>query len=241
MNQFIKNIFYFICAFAVAVPSYAANSKKMPVPAPEVVEEVVCEVDSQLTDVSYEELRTRLEAVLAEKNKSLTFLDLKGLQAQMDVMVGHLVSESEVDKATAVTFLERTSKYYEQLQVLLEKTKMAAKTIKEDFVVPLATQTSLKAEVDKCHGQDSRYSDIFRILSKLNYDLNEILMLSPSHLKAQREKNKTLISKVDSLQDKQKINSRDLVENLNFIQIKISTITQTFDFNPKMIQLATAH
>lgn len=214
---------------------------KTPASTTDATEEVVCEVDSQLTDISYEDLRKKLESVLNEKNKSLTFLDLKSLQAQMDILVSHLVSESEVDTATALTFLERTGQYYEQMSKLLESTKENARIIKEHHVVPLATLTSLKAELDSCHGTPSQYSDIFKILSKLNRDLNEILMLSPSRLNLQKEKNKALVISLKKQQGSQTISSRDLVENMNFIQMQISTITQTFDFNSKIIQLATAH
>lgn len=221
--------------------STAAYGQKLATAPTETTEEVVCEVDSKLTDNSYEDLRKQLEAVLEEKNKSLTFLDLKSLQAQMDVMVNHLISESEVDKTTAVSFLERTGAYYEQLGLLLEKTKETAQNIKEKHVVPLATQTSLKSELDKCHGVNSPYEDIFRILSKLNRDLNEILMLSPSRINAQKEKNKNVLAQIKKKEESVKMNSRDLVENLNFMQIQISTITQTFDFNSKVLQLATAH
>ncbi len=223
----------------VAVPVWAQTNT--PAPVQEPTEEVVCEVDSKLTDISYEDLRKKLEVVLNEKNRSLTFLDLKSLQAQMDIMVNHLVSESEVDGTTALTFLERTGQYYEQLAKLLDNTKENARIIKEHHVVPLATLTSLKAELDQCHGIESQYSDVFKILSKLNRDLNEILMLSPSRLNMQREKNKAQISALRKQENIQKISSRDLVESLNFIQMQISTITMTFDFNSKVIQLATAH
>ncbi|MCB9073267.1 MAG: hypothetical protein H6623_06565 [Bdellovibrionaceae bacterium] len=202
--------------------------------------EVVCEVDSKLTDISYEDLRKKLEAVLSEKNKSLTFLDLRALQAQMDIMVGHLISESEMSKPNALVFLERTKEYYEQLGNLLDKTKENAKIIKENHVVPLAAVTSMKAEMDKCYGLQTQYADIFSILSKLNRDLNEILMMSPSRLNAQKEKVKNLLTQVKRLPEEQKINSSDLVENLNFMQMQINTVTQTFDFNSKIIQLATS-
>ncbi|MCC6138443.1 MAG: hypothetical protein IT287_07400 [Bdellovibrionaceae bacterium] len=242
MNRQFTKILYVIAIALVSATSFAAEPPKTAAAAtPDAGEEVVCEVDSKLTDISYEDLRKKLESVLNEKNKSLTFLDLKSLQAQMDIMVSHLVSESEVDKSTALTFLERTGQYYEQLGLLLEKTKDTAKTIKDDHVVPLATVTSLKAEVDMCHGLASQYADVFRILSQLNRDLNEILMLSPSRINSQKEKNKQLIALLKKNTSEQKINSKDLVENLNFIQRQISTITQTFDFNSRVIQLATAH
>lgn len=244
MNRRFKQILYVLFVTLVALPSMAAAEKKQAPPQQEpqdVAEEVVCEVDSKLTDISYEDLRTKLESVLNEKNRSLTFLDLKSLQAQMDIMVSHLVAESEVDKSTALTFLERTGQYYEQMGQLLDKTKENARIIKEDHVVPLATVTSLKAESDECHGINSQYSDIFKIVSKLNRDLNEILMLSPSRLNSQKEKNKILIASLKKHEGEQKISSRDLVENLNYIQLQISTITQTFDFNSKIIQLATGY
>lgn len=241
MNCPSKHILYIALSFLIAVPALAGNVQVTgKADSADTGEEVVCEVESKLTDITYEDLRKKLESILNEKNKSLTFLDLKALQAQMDIMVNHLVSESEVDKTTAITFLERTEQYYEQLNKLLDKTKETARVIKVDHVVPLATVTSLKADVDKCHGLETQYTDIFKILSKLNRDLNEILMLSPSRLNMQREKNKNLLSAIKK-QEGQQINSRDLVENLNFMQIQISTITQTFDFNSKVIQLATAH
>lgn len=242
MNRPMKTLLYVISSSLMALPAFAlAETPIAKTDSTEPTEEVVCEAESKLTDISYEDLRKKLESVLNEKNKSLTFLDLKALQAQMDIMVSHLVSESEVDKETAVTFLERTAQYYDQLSILLDKTKENARLIKENHVVPLATVTSLKAEVDKCHGLNTQYSDIFKILSKLNRDLNEILMLSPSRLNVQREKNKNLLSAIKRQESSQNISSRDLVENLNFMQIQISTITQTFDFNSKVIQLATAH
>jgi hypothetical protein len=242
MSRLIQKLMYAIFTSMLMSPICAlAATSKSNTDAIESAEEVVCEAESKLTDISYEDLRKKLEAVLNEKNRSLTFLDLKALQAQMDIMVSHLVSESEVDKETAVTFLERTGKYYDQLGVLLEKTKENAQLIKDNHVVPLATVTSLKAEVDKCYGLNTQYSDIFKILSKLNRDLNEILMLSPSRLNVQREKNKNLLAEIKRQEDKQNVSSRDLVENLNFMQIQISTITQTFDFNSKIIQLATTH
>lgn len=241
MKRQLNKILYVALASLMAVPAFAGGTAAPQKTETNDAEEVVCEVESKLTDISYEDLRKKLESVLNEKNKSLTFLDLKALQAQMDIMVSHLVAESEVDKDTAQTFLERTSQYYDQLGVLMDKTKENARIIKENYVVPLATVTSLKAEVDKCHGLDTQYSDIFKILSQLNRDLNEILMLSPSRLNVQKEKNKNLLAALKKREDTQKISSRDLVENLNFMQIQISTITQTFDFNSKVIQLATAH
>lgn len=239
----MRKLLYVIFTSMMMLPVFALAATSTPNTdsVDSAAEEVVCEAESKLTDISYEDLRKKLESVLNEKNKSLTFLDLKALQAQMDLMVNHLVSESEVDKETAVTFLERTSKYYDQLSILLDKTKENARIIKESHVVPLATLTSLKAEVDKCHGLNTQYSDIFKILSKLNRDLNEILMLSPSRLNVQREKNKNLLAEIKRQEKTQNISSRDLVENLNFMQIQISTITQTFDFNSKIIQLATTH
>lgn len=241
MKRPLAHILYVYLLSATVATSAVAQTNSTIKPAAEPAEEVVCEVESQLTDVSYEDLRKKLESVLNEKNKSLTFLDLKSLQAQMDLIVSHLISESEVDRSTALTFLERTGQYYEQLSKLLETTKENARIIKEHHVVPLATLTSLKAELDTCHGIPSQYSDVFKILSKLNRDLNEILMLSPSRLNMQREKNKNLLVALKKQEDVQKISSRDLVENMNFIQLQISTITQTFDFNSKVIQLATAH
>lgn len=236
-RQFTHYLYVSLLTAFAAAPAWAQPA----VTDASDTEEVVCEVDSKLTDISYEDLRKKLEGVLNEKNKSLTFLDLKSLQAQMDIMVNHLVAESEVDNSTALTFLERTGQYYEQMGKLLEKTKENARLIKENHVVPLATLTSLKADLDKCHNIESQYSDVFKILSKLNRDLNEILMLSPSRLNLQKEKNKALISAIKKQDEALKISSRDLVENMNFIQMQISTITQTFDFNSKIIQLATAH
>jgi hypothetical protein len=240
MNTHKKSIMSLILLLSVSSPGFAATPTPIDT-ADAAAEEVVCEVDSKLTDITYEDLRKKLAEVLAEKNKSLTFLDLRALEAQMDVMAGHLISETEIDKENALTFLDRSAKYYEQLGTLLAQTKENAKIIKDNYVVPLATVTSMKAEVDRCHGLNSQYADIFSILSKLNRDLNEILMLSPSRLVAQKEKVKNLTAIVRKKEAGVKISSRDLVESLNFMQLQISTITQTFEFNPKIIQIATSN
>jgi hypothetical protein len=195
-----------------------------------------CQKQLQFSDVSYTELRDKLTSTLKEKNKSLIFMDFRGLQAQIDVMVAHLMSEESYNKNDAKEILVKVEAYLSQFEALLVKAKVNAKTIKDEHVVPLATITSLKAEYDKCKGLNSQFSEMFKILSQLNKDLNEILMMSPARINAQKDAVEKLRDKLD---DKNvRLNAKNISEPLNFIQTQINTVTHTFEFDTKVLGLA---
>jgi hypothetical protein len=202
-----------------------------------VAEATKCMQNLQFSDVSYDELKTKLTATLDEKNKSLIFLDFRGLQAQVDILVTHLMMSNETySKKDSTEILLKVTSYLDQLESLLAKAKSNAKIIKDEHVVPLATLTSLKAEYDHCQGINSEFPIIFKHLSQLNKDLNEILMLSPAHIIAQKDTVKNLIKKIE---DKNTgLSARSIAEPLNFIQNQIVTVTQTFEFDTKTLNIA---
>ncbi len=197
-----------------------------------------CPSSELFSDITYEGLRAKLDKTLSEKNKSLIFLDFRGLQAQIDVLANHLVSEDNLTSKEAAVILKKTVVHLEQLEVLLNKAKESARLIKEDHVVPLATLTSLKAEADACNLIPSPYTDIFKSLSKLNIELNEILMLSPQKILAQKEKAKNMLSRLDSNQEISSVSNQTIAENFNFMQRLVQNITQTFDFDTRLLQVA---
>ncbi len=197
-----------------------------------------CPSAELFSDITYEDLRTKLDKTLNEKNKSLIFLDFRGLQAQIDVLANHLVAEDKLSSKEANVVLKKTVSHLEQLEALLAKAKESAKALKEDHVVPLATLTSLKAEADSCNLITSPYTDIFKSLSKLNIELTEILMLSPQKILAQKEKAKNLLSKLDTDQEISNISNQAIAENFNFIQRLVETVTQTFEFDTRILQVA---
>ncbi len=197
-----------------------------------------CPSSELFSDITYEDLRTKLDKTLSEKNKSLIFLDFRGLQAQIDVLANHLVSEDNLKSKEAAVILKKTVAHLEQLEVLLNKAKESARLIKEDHVVPLATLTSLKAEADACNLILSPYTDIFKSLSKLNIELNEILMLSPQKILAQKEKAKNMLGRLDTNQEVSNVSNQTIAENFNFMQRLVQNITQTFDFDIRLLQVA---
>lgn len=197
-----------------------------------------CPSSELFSDITYEDLRAKLDKTLTEKNKSLIFLDFRGLQAQIDVLANHLVSEDNLTSKEATVILKKTVSHLEQLEVLLNKAKESARLIKEDHVVPLATLTSLKAEADACNLIASPYTDIFKSLSKLNIELNEILMLSPQKILAQKEKAKNMLGRLDTRQDVSNVSNQTIAENFNFMQRLVQNITQTFDFDTRLLQVA---
>lgn len=197
-----------------------------------------CPSSELFSDITYEDLRTKLDKTLNEKNKSLIFLDFRGLQAQIDVLANHLVSEDNLTSKEANVILKKTVTHLEQLEVLLNKAKESARMIKEDHVVPLATLTSLKAEADACNLIPSPYTDIFKSLSKLNIELNEILMLSPQKIISQKEKAKNMLARLDTNQEVSNVSNQTIAENFNFMQRLVLNITQTFEFDTRLLQVA---
>jgi hypothetical protein len=198
-----------------------------------------CPSAELFSDITYEDLRTKLDKTLTEKNKSLIFLDFRGLQAQIDVLTNHLVSEDQLSAKEAQVILKKAVTHLEQLEGLLAKAKESARLIKEDHVVPLATLTSLKSEADACNLIPSPYTDIFKSLSKLNNELNEILMLSPQKILAQKEKAKSMLSRLDTDKEMSNVPNTAIAENFNFMQRLVQNITQTFDFDTRVLQVAT--
>jgi len=195
--------------------------------------QAACGTPSPWSDNTYEELRAKLEETLREKNKSLISLDFKGLQAQVDVAVNHLISQDNLTDDDYKAILKKNVAYLEQLEQLFNKAQATTRLIKEGYVVPLATLTSLKAESDECLHIPSQYAGIFQILSKLNKDLNEILMMSPDGIIAQRERVQKML---DQLEDhKIKVNVKIATENFNFIQNEINAVTAPFEFDSKSL------
>ncbi len=205
---------------------------------PVTLQTSACPSSELFSDITYEDLRTKLDKTLNEKNKSLIFLDFRGLQAQIDVLANHLVSEDNLTSKEATVILKKTVGHLEQLEVLLSKAKESARLIKEDHVVPLATLTSLKAEADACNLISSPYTDIFKALSKLNIELNEILMLSPQKILSQKEKAKNMLGRVDTKQEVSNVSNQTIAENFNFMQRLVQNVTQTFDFDTRLLQVA---
>lgn len=198
-----------------------------------------CEISGQFSSVSYVELKKKLETALEEKNKSLIFLDFRTLQAQVDVLVNHLLTINMSDKKETISLLEKTLTYLNQLETLLRKAKTNARLIKENHVIPLATMTSLKADYDKCQGINSEFRGIFKTLSQLNIDLTEILMISRQKILSHKE---TVISLIEKLENKKvdELSTQTISSQLNFIQTQINTITQTFQFDVKSLNIASA-
>lgn len=216
----------------------ATSSKAVAKPTTEEESQIeACANAAEFSHINYETLTKKLDGVLKEKNKSLIFLDYKTLQAQVDVLVNHLLSVDTSDKKRTLSLLEKTLAYLEQLEKLLRKTKNTARMIKEKHVIPLATMTSLKSEADKCGGVDSAYSDIFKTLSQLNLDLTEILMISRQQIISQKNKVVTIIEKIEN--DKSSaLSLAGVSSHLNFIQMQINSITRTFQFDTKSLNVA---
>jgi hypothetical protein len=192
-----------------------------------------CATPTPWSDNTYEELRAKLETTLQEKNKSIISLDFKGLQAQVDVAVNHLISQDNLTDEDYKGLLKKNISYLEQLAQLVEKAQETTRTVKEGYVIPLATLTSLKAESDKCQGIESQYSAIFKAVSQLNKDLNEILMMSPTRILAQKEKVSKMLDQVEDGKLKMTVNIA--TENFNFIQTQINAVTAPFEFDSKSL------
>lgn len=215
-----------------------AQDVEVPLRQPsDAAQDTKCRQDLQFSDVSYDELKNKLSKTLEEKNKSLIFLDFRTLQAQIDLVANHVLMEENYSTADALDILNKVFVYLEQYEVLLAKAKANAKNIKDDHVVPLATLTSLKADYDKCRGVDSQFPEIFKHLSQLNKDLNEILMMSPQKILAQKDTVKNLIQKVE---DNKVLSSKSVALSLNFIQGQINTVTHAFQFDVKTLNIAKA-
>lgn len=197
-----------------------------------------CPSATLFSDITYEDLRTKLDVTLKEKNKSLIFLDFRGLQAQVDVLANHLVEQDHLTSDEAKTILKKTIVHLDTLDSLLEKAKEAAQQLKDNHVVPLATLTSLKSEADACNLIPSPYNDIFKTLSLLNKELSEILMISPQKIAAQKEKAEALLRKVSSSDDAANASNQDISANFNFMQKNIQFIVHTFEFDPRVLQVA---
>jgi hypothetical protein len=196
-----------------------------------------CATPTPWSDVTYEDLRMKLEETLKEKNKSLISLDFKSLQAQVDVAVNHLLTQDGLSNEDYIDLLKKNLAYLEELEKLMNTAKESTRLVKEGYVVPLAALTSIKAESDKCLGNDSQYLHIFQTLSQLNKDFNEILMMSPQKLIVQKEKVRRLL---DQLEDgKIKLTVKEATEHLNFIQMQINAVTSAFEFDSRILQVAS--
>ncbi len=217
---------------------HALDADFGPVLKPSSLQNSACPSAELFSDITYEDLRAKLDKTLTEKNKSLIFLDFRGLQAQIDVLANHLVLEDKLTSKEANVILKKTVAHLELLENLLNKAKDSARTIKENHVVPLATLTSLKAEADACNLIPSPYTDIFRSLSKLNNELNEILMLSPQKILAQKEKAKNMLGRIDTQAELSNVSNLAIAEHFNFMQRLVQNITQTFDFDTRALQIA---
>ena len=196
-----------------------------------------CEISAQFSLISYGELTSKLEKALDQKNKSSIFLELRTLQAQVDVLVSHLLSLDSSEKNETQALLEKTLAYLNQLESLLIKAKSTSRMIKEEHVIPLATMTSLKADYDSCIGSKSVYQNIFKTLSQLNIDLTEILMISRQRLIAQKNGVFNLIEKVENNKN---ISVQSISSHLNFIQNQINAITNTYSFDVTTLNIASA-
>lgn len=221
--------------FILIILTNGSSSQAQELPTPPAS---ACPSAELFSDVTYEDLRSKLDKTLKEKNKSLIFLDFRGLQAQVDVLANHLMSEDQLTSKEAAIILKKTIAHIDQLDGLITKAKEAAKMIKEDQVVPLATLTSLKSEADACNLVTSPYTDIFKSLSNLNKELNEILMTSQQKIISQKEKAQSLLKKLNSSDEASPVSNQSISEHFNFIQKHIQNITQTFEFDPNKLQVA---
>ena len=233
----MKLITFLIVIFSLSNGS-SAKAQDIQLPVTQAVTQSACPSEELFSDITYEDLRKKLDTTLKEKNKSMTFLDFRGLQAQMDVLTNHLLVEDQLTSKEATAILKKTLAHMEQLNSLLIKAKESAKQIKEDQVVPLATLTSLKSEADACNLTASPYNDIFKILSRLNKELGEILMISQYKISAQKEKVSAMLSKVRSSDELAPVKNQEIAEHFNFIQKHIQYIVQTFEFDPRVLQIA---
>ncbi|MBY0317016.1 MAG: hypothetical protein K2Q26_15965 [Bdellovibrionales bacterium] len=193
---------------------------------------------TEFSDVTFADLKSKLESILNEKNKTLVNLDFKTLQAQVDILSEHLLVTDNMDQNEFLAALKKTLGHLNELEDLLDKAKSNAKIIREEHVIPLATMASLKSEFDTCKGQESQYNDIFKQLSRLNKDFTEVQMISPQKILAQK---KTINELIEKLEDKAtvQITQQSLASHLNFIQNQINTVTSTFRFNTKLLNIAT--
>lgn len=231
-------IFTFIFILIILTNGSSGEAQETAAVAP-TISTSTCPSAELFSDVTYEDLRAKLDKTLKEKNKSLIFLDFRGLEAQIDVLSNHLITEDKLTSKEAIAILKKTVAHLELLDNLTSKAKEAARIIKEDQVVPLATLTSLKSEADACNLISSPYTDIFKILSSLNRELNEILMLSQQKILAQKEKAQNLLSKIDSSEPMANVTNQAISEHFNFIQKHVQNITQTFEFDPSVLQIAS--
>jgi len=231
MNLFKSQVIYFL--MTIVLP-FAASTEEKPIailpPA-----EAACAIPDVFSDLAYEDLRVKLQNTLRDQNKSLILLDFKGLQAQVDVLVSHLINEDNFDAGELREILKKNLAYLEQLEKLIAKAKDSAKLIKDTHVVPMASLTSLKAESDNCLGIASPYTNSYKTLSQLNKDFNEILVMSPEKIAAEKQTVKKLLGQIDD----KKFNAQILTEHFNFLQTHINTVTQTFQFNADQLQIAT--
>lgn len=231
-------IFTFLFILLILSNGSSAKAQEPQATAP-LLSTSSCPSAELFSDVTYEDLRAKLDKTLKEKNKSLIFLDFRGLEAQVDVLANHLIVEDKLSSKEAIVIIKKTVAHLEQLDGLVTKAKEAARIIKEDQVVPLATLTSLKSEADACNLISSPYTDIFKILSSLNKELNEILMISQQKIAAQKDKAQNLLKKIDSSEPLSSVTNQAISENFNFIQKHVQNITQTFEFNPDVLQIAS--
>ncbi len=231
----MKVITFLFILFILSNGSYADAQERL---NKDLESTATCPSATLFSDITYEDLRSKLDNTLKEKNKSLIFLDFRGLQAQVDVLANHLVEQDRLTASEAKTILKKTIAHLETLEALLDKAKEAAQQIKENQVVPLATLTSLKSEADACNLVVSPYNDIFKTLSHLNKELSEILMISPQKITAQKEKAQSLLRKVSSSDEASAASNQDIAAHFNFMQKNIQFIVQTFEFDPRVLQVA---
>lgn len=195
---------------------------------------------NEFSDVTYSDLKNKLELTLAEKNKTLVNLDFKTLQAQVDILSEHLLTTENMENTEYLSALKKTATHLNELEELLAKAKDNAKQLKENHIIPLATMASLKSEYDNCRGVPTQFDEIFKQLSRLNKDFTEIQMISPQKIIAQKKIVNDLIEKLEE-QTKVELNQQSIASHLNFIQNQINTVTTTFRFDIKILNIANLH
>jgi hypothetical protein len=235
-KEFLVKVFTFLFILIILTNGSSSEAQETPVQVPLSTN---CPSAELFSDVTYESLRNQLNVTLSEKKKSLIFLDFRGLEAQIDVLANHLIEQDQLKSKEAVTILKKTISHLDQLDLLISKAKEAAKQVKENHVVPLATLTSLKSEADACNLIVSPYTEIFKVLSSLNKELNEILMISQQRVKAQKERAQNLLAKINTSDEKSNVTNQAIAEHFNFIQKHVQDVTRTFEFDPSVLQIAS--
>lgn len=240
LSQYIDHKVFVFCTIIMnpflTSPAYG-DAEKASLPTISVSSE---NCKNAFSDMTYEELKTKLETALSEKNKTLINLDFKTLQAQVDILSEHLLTTEQMETTDYLSALKKTSSYLTELENLLSKSKENAKLIKETHIIPLATMASLKSDYDSCMGLKTQFGEIFKQLSQLNKDFTEIQMISPQKIVAQRRSVNEMIEKIEE-SNKNETSQQAIASHLNFIQTQINTVTTTFKFDMKQLNIADLH